>query len=112
VAALIKDSVTDIDRVSRFSDSSFAVVLPEKNKRQASGVAEDIRKKVEFTFNEDPDSGRRITISGSITENPLDGISAEELITKAQGLLDAGGGKQKNTVFGFKEKINDNKKNN
>ncbi len=112
VAVLIKDSVTDIDRVSRFSDSSFAVVLPEKNKRQASGVAEDIRKKVEFTFNEDPDSRRRITISGSITENPLDGITAEELVTKAKELLDSAGQKHKNTVFGFKEKINDNKKNN
>lgn len=87
IASLIRDSVTEIDRVARFADNEFAIVLPEKNKRQAQEITENIRKKIEFTFSEDPDTTRRLTISGGVSENPLDGIEAEELIAKAKELL-------------------------
>lgn len=87
IAFLIKDSVTEIQRVARFGDDKFAIVLPENNKRQALGTAENIRKKIEFTFGEEQDADRRITVSGSVSENPLDGINAEELIAKAKSLL-------------------------
>lgn len=97
-ASLIRDSVTDIDRVARFGDNEFAVVLPEKNKRATLEVAENIRKKIEFTFNEEQDPQRRITVSGSVSENPLDGINAEELIDKARALLNVAKGQGKNKI--------------
>jgi diguanylate cyclase (GGDEF)-like protein len=87
VAFLIKDSVSEIDYVSRFGDTEFAVLLPERNKRKAIDIAENIKGKIEFSFSEEtPD--KRITLSGTVSENPLDGIVAEELITKARHLMD------------------------
>jgi len=87
IAALIRDSVSEIDRVGRMSDDEFAVILPEKNKRQALETAESIRKNIEFGFSEESDKAKRATISGGVSENPLDGISAEELIVKAKEML-------------------------
>lgn len=83
ISTLIKASVSDIDRVGRFGDNEFAIVLPEKNKRQAQETADDIRKKVEFAFSEEQDANKHVTISGGVAENPLDGIDAVELIAKA-----------------------------
>ncbi len=87
VASLIKDSVTEIDRVARFGDNEFALVLPERNKRRAKEIAEEIRKKIAFSFNEEQDASRRLTVSGGVSENPLDGINADELIVKAKDSL-------------------------
>lgn len=87
IATLIREGTSDIDKVARFSDSEFAVVLPEKNKRQSLNFAEDMRKKIELTFQGEPDSKRSLTISGTVTENPIDGVSADELINKALEIL-------------------------
>ena len=87
IAVLIRDSVTEIDRVGRVGDNEFAIVLPEKNKRQAQTIAEEIRKKIEFTFGEEQDPNKKITCSGGVSENPLDGIDAEELIVRAKELV-------------------------
>lgn len=100
-ASLIRDSVTDIDRVARTGDNEFAIVLPERNKRQGQEIAEDIRKKIEFTFSEEQDVNKRLTISGGLSENPLDGIEAEELIAKAKELLKRAKGEGKNRIAIF-----------
>ncbi|MDO8662079.1 MAG: diguanylate cyclase [Candidatus Omnitrophota bacterium] len=88
IAVLIRGSVSEIDRVGRMSDDEFAVILPEKNKRQAQEMAEGIRKKIEFSFSEEEDTAKRVTVSGGVSENPLDGINAEELIAKAKEMMD------------------------
>lgn len=100
VATLIKDSVTEIDRVGRTGDNEFAMVLPERNKRQAHEMAEDIRRKIEFTFSEEQDTNKRLTLSGGVSENPLDGIEREELITKAKELLALAKKQGKNRIVG------------
>ena len=87
IASLIEGSVTEIDRVARTGDDQFAIVLPEKNKRKAQDIAEDIRKKIEFAFSEESDANNRLTISGGVSENPLDGIDADELISKSEERL-------------------------
>ncbi len=87
MTSLIRNSISEIESVARFEDDQFAIVLPEKNKRQALETAENIRKKIEFSFSEEQDIKKRLTLSGSISENPLDGIEPEELISKAQSLL-------------------------
>lgn len=100
VAFLIRDSVSDIDRVARSGDDDFAVVLPEKNKRKAQDIAEEIRKKIEFTFSEEQDIAKRLTLSAGISENPLDGIDAEELISKAKERLKLAKTQGKNKIVG------------
>lgn len=87
VASLLHDSVTEIDRVARTSDNKFAIVLPERNKRQAQDIAEDIVKKIESAYNEEEDSNKRLTIASGVSENPLDGIDAGELIARAREAL-------------------------
>lgn len=100
IAFLIRDSVREIDRVGRVGDDEFAVVLPEKNKRQSQEIAEDIRKKVVFSFNEEQDPDRKFTVSGGVSENPLDGITTEELISKAKASLNLAKMQGKNRIMG------------
>jgi diguanylate cyclase (GGDEF)-like protein len=87
VAFLIRDAVTEIDRVARIQDAEFAIVLPEKSKRQAQRVAEEIKKKIESTFSQEPDINKRLAVTAGVSENPLDGVRAEELISKAKEAL-------------------------
>jgi diguanylate cyclase (GGDEF)-like protein len=84
---LIRESVSELDRIGRTGDNEFAIVLPEVNKRRAQALAEEIRKKIEFAFSEEPDADRKITISGGVSENPLDGIDSKQLMDKAKELL-------------------------
>ncbi len=98
IASLIKDSVTEIDRVSRFSDNEFALVLPERTKRQAKEIADDIRKKIESSFRQEHEMTNRLTVSGAVSENPLDGTEAAELISKAKELLKVAEKQGKNQI--------------
>jgi diguanylate cyclase (GGDEF)-like protein len=104
VASLIKDSFTEIDRVARVGDDEFAAVLPEKNKRQAQEVAEGIRKKIESSFIKEEDINKRLTISGGVSENPLDGTEADELLVKAKESLNLAKAQGKNRIIGFIQK--------
>lgn len=101
IASLIRDSVSEVDRVGRSGDDEFAVIVPEKNKRQGQEIAEGIRKKIEFVFSEEPDANKKITVSGGVSENPLDGIDAEELISKAKELVGLAKRQGRNRVVGF-----------
>jgi diguanylate cyclase (GGDEF)-like protein len=102
IAALVKDSVSEIERVGRTGDNEFAVILPEKNKRQAQKLAEDIRNKIEVSFSKEEDPRKRLTVSGGVSENPLDGVSSEELISKAKELVNLAK-KGRNCIVGFEE---------
>ena len=99
IAFIVRDSVSEIDCVARLGDNEFALVLPEKNKRNARDLAEEIRKKIEFIFSEEPDMNKRFTVSGGVSENPLDGIEAEELIAKAKEALSFAKAQGKNTII-------------
>lgn len=81
---LIRASIGEIDRVGRFDDDEFAVIFPEKNKRQAQEVAESIRVKLENSL---ANENKKITFTVGVSENPLDGISARELIQKADHIV-------------------------
>jgi diguanylate cyclase (GGDEF)-like protein len=100
---LINDSVSEIDRVGRIGDDVFAVILPEKNKRQAQEIAENIRQKVESAYSEHYEAEKRVTISAAVSENPLDGITSDELIKKAEELLLVAKESGRNRVVIFKE---------
>ncbi len=87
IAVLIRDMVTEIDRVGRTNADEFSIILPENNKRQAQEIAEEIRKKIEAIYNQEVDLAQRITLSAGVSENPLDGVDAAQLIEKAKELL-------------------------
>ncbi|MCM8780383.1 MAG: GGDEF domain-containing protein, partial [Candidatus Omnitrophica bacterium] len=100
IASIIRDSVTEIDRVARIGEDEFAVVLPEKNKRYATQIAENIRSKIELTFSEELDVTKRITVSAGVSENPLDGVEAGDLMMKARESLNLAKMQGKNRVIG------------
>ncbi len=105
IASLIRDSFTEVDRVARVGDNEFAVVLPERNKRQAQELAENIRKKIDSAFSKERDIFRRFTVSGGVSENPLDGVNAEELITKAKEALNFAKTQGKNRIGILSQKL-------
>jgi diguanylate cyclase (GGDEF)-like protein len=103
IVSVIRDSVTEIDRIGRTGENEFAIILPERNKRQGLEIAENIRQKIEFVFSEEEDKSRKFTISGGVSENPLDGIDAKQLIAKAQELLQLAKKQGRNKIVSFLE---------
>jgi len=87
VGAILQGSVIEIDKVGRLSDDKFAVILPEKNKRQSAHVAEEIRKKIEGNIDKLIKSDNKLTVSIGVSENPIDGSTADELMEKAERLV-------------------------
>ncbi len=103
IATLIGDSVSDIDRVGRVGNDEFAIILPEKNKRRAQEIADEVRKKIEFSFSEETDAKKRITVSAGVSENPLDGIDSDSLVNAAKEMVKLAKEKGRNMVMAFKE---------
>lgn len=85
LAKLIEGQVSDIDRVGRLGPDVLAVILPERNRREAAELAEALRRRIEdSTFT----TGRQqishpFAVTCGISENPVDGATGEELFTKA-----------------------------
>ncbi|MFH1202635.1 MAG: diguanylate cyclase [Candidatus Omnitrophota bacterium] len=98
IAVIFEESASEIDRVGRIGDNEFAFVLPEKNKRQAKDMAEDVRKKIEFAFGEDTDVRKHLTVSSGVSENPIDGVTVQDLMVKARQLLSEAKAHGKNQV--------------
>jgi diguanylate cyclase (GGDEF)-like protein len=100
VASVLVETSTGICKAARLGGDEFAVVLSEKNKKQASALAEQMRKKIErMGMNlagkgEDP-----LTITGSVSENPLDGSSSNELFAKANTSMRSGKEIAKNKIY-------------
>jgi diguanylate cyclase (GGDEF)-like protein len=86
VARLIRDNITPIGKVARIGWDEFAALLPEKNKREATHIADEIRKKVElapFAM----EGKIHLTVSAGVSENPIDGATKDELYKKAMDAL-------------------------
>jgi len=87
IASLIREGVTEVDRVGRTQDNEFAIVLPEKNKRQAQHIAQKIKQAVENAFSQEQDADKRLTADIGVSENPIDGVEAQELLAKARNIF-------------------------
>lgn len=100
VAELLKGQATDVDRVGRMGPDEFALILPERNKRQAIDLGEAIRRAVEGCVfrNGNQPLPRSVTLSAGLSENPLDGSTAEELFAKAAQAVRSAKGQGKNRV--------------
>lgn len=87
IAKVIRDNNIPIGRAARIGGNEFAMLLPEKNKKEASNIAEDVRKKIENTsVMKDGKSG--LSVSMGLSENPIDGITSDELFKKAMASLE------------------------
>jgi len=83
LARLLRECATPVSKVARIGGDEFAILLPEKNKREATAIAEDVRKNIE-ACNFANDGSVRFTVSGGVGENPIDGATADEIFKKAR----------------------------
>lgn len=85
-AALVRETLREMDLAARYGGEEFAVILPDTSRTGAYVVADRIRRLIEERFKR----GRKtlkVTISGGVATLPDDAASAEELIERAdQGL--------------------------
>jgi diguanylate cyclase (GGDEF)-like protein len=87
IGEMLKEYAALEDKAGRFSDNEFALILPGKNKRNSIEIAEKIRLSIELLFSKESEDIKKLTCTGVVTENPLDGMSPEELISKAEKIL-------------------------
>ncbi len=98
IAKVIKESTMPVGKAARVGGDEFAMLLPEKNKREASHIAEEVRNKIEST-NLLRDGKASVTVTGGISENPIDGATADELFKKALGIIKETQASKKNKPF-------------
>jgi diguanylate cyclase (GGDEF)-like protein len=97
MAKLIRDNTAPIGKAARIGADEFAMLLPEKNKREAMRIAEETRHRIEATaFLKD--AKVVLTVSAGVSENPIDGATSGELFKKAGEALQRAKGAGKNRV--------------
>jgi len=74
---VLRKNADNIDKVGRFEDEKFVLILPEKSKKRAIEIAEKIKEDVSAIK-------EGLIISIGVSSNPLDGNSAEGLFNKAK----------------------------
>ena len=90
IAKIINGNITDIDKAARSDEDIFTLVLPEKNKGEALKLAEKIEKQIgEFPFpGEKPQPSGKLTVSCGVSANPIDGLTAVDLLNAALASID------------------------
>ena len=85
-AALVRETVREIDLAARYGGEEFAVILPDTSGTGAYVVAERVRERIEERFRR----GRpipRVTVSGGIAVFPDDAGTPADLIVRADEAL-------------------------
>lgn len=98
-AEMLRGYLGSFGKAGRIAGNEFALLLPEKNKREALTIAEEIRARVESTVFVAPQKGA-ITMSVGVSENPIDGSSQDEIWHKAKAALVKAKTDGKNRVAG------------
>jgi len=83
-AAIVKDSVREIDVAARYGGEEFAVLLPDTSRLGAFVVAERIRRRIEDRFSR---ARTPVTVSGGLAIFPEDASTPADLIVKADAGL-------------------------
>ena len=97
VASVMGQISLPLGKPGRFNKDTFALIMPEVNKKGAITIAEKIRKTIEKTeFSVEKKD--RLTVSCGVSENPLDGEDALVISKKAMDALTKAKQKGKNKV--------------
>jgi len=82
-AKMFKENLRPIDIPGRFGLNRLCAILIEKNKRQSQVIARELKKRIEDNFKS------QVKLSFSVAENPIDGVTAKELILFAESHIGA-----------------------
>jgi len=99
IAKIVKENSIPVGKVARTGGDEFAMILPEKNKKEAVLIAEDIRIKIAGA-NLIKDGKAIMAVSGGVSENPIDGATTDELFKKAAESLRQAKSLGKNRIVG------------
>ena len=81
-AALVRETLREVDVAARYGGEEFAVILPDTAKEGARIVAERIRTHIADHFKRRR-GGPRVTASGGVASYPEDAESMEDIIKRA-----------------------------
>jgi diguanylate cyclase (GGDEF)-like protein len=90
IGAIITRNVRVVDKVYRYEDEKFAVLVPETDKEHVSTVADRLREVIEgeqFEGEQESQPDKKITVSIGIASYPLDGTNSGELFRSAARAL-------------------------
>ena len=103
IAKILGNHLWPPDRAARITKDEFAIIIPDKNKKKAILLVEAISQEIgAYLF-----SGKtvleheRLTVCAGVSENPIDGVSADELYIKAQQRLKLSKQKGSQTIEAF-----------
>lgn len=103
IARIIKESVREIDLVSRYGGEEFALILPETGAEGARLAAERIRKKIASNVLKAYDEKLNITISIGVAVYPEDAQDLKGIGEKADKALYEAKKSGKNIVCKYKK---------
>jgi diguanylate cyclase (GGDEF)-like protein len=83
VAALLKESVREVDSVARYGGEEFVILMPEAAEEEAASLAKRLRKRVA----DEPFSHRGVTISLGVAQFPTHGETADAVIAAADAAM-------------------------
>ncbi len=81
VALVFSRYLSLFDRAARVIHGEFAVIFPDRTKRKAIEIMDEIRKEVQIQA--EKKGIAPVTLSAGLSENPIDGVTAEELYKKS-----------------------------
>ncbi len=99
LGSLLSGAVPPVGKVARAEEAEFGILSPEKNKRESLEMAEEIRRRVE-EMQLSGEAGDRITVSIGVSENPIDGVNAKEIMARAREYVEKAKAAGKNKVVG------------
>jgi diguanylate cyclase (GGDEF)-like protein len=97
VSMVLKQQIRKMDVLCRYSDSDFAIIVPETNADTTQRVAEMLCRTVETR--DFPVIPQSVTISCGVVAYPTHGTTGEELISAAEGALSYAKALGRNHVF-------------
>ena len=99
LANIFNAELSEFDRAARISKGEFGVIFFDKNKKKAIEFTERMRDSIgKSAFMK---SGADLTVSIGLSENPLDGVTAHDLYTKAQQRSQIAAQKGRNQIEAF-----------
>jgi diguanylate cyclase (GGDEF)-like protein len=94
-AAVVRDTVREIDIAARYGGEEFAVLLPDTSRLGALVVADRVRLRIEERFAR---QRPRVTVSGGIAVFPDDAATPAELVMRSDAGLYAAKAAGKNRI--------------
>jgi len=103
VAQILEKHLSEGDRAARIDKDEFAIVFPDKNKKKTIQIVEAIIKEIaSFSFSgRNPSEANRLIVKVGVSENPIDGASADQLYVKAKDRLKIAKQKGSNHIEAF-----------